>query len=78
MMTAFDACHLLPDPEDKLLHHHFENQRVFSPLPAVHVSLHCSLARKKLTFNFNEGRWNVPCITDDRLLEYDSSHGTSM
>ena len=39
MMPTFDACHLLPDPEDKLLHHHFENRRVYSPLPSVHVSL---------------------------------------
>ena len=38
MMTVFDAGHLLPDPNEELLHHHFANSRVFCPLPAVHVS----------------------------------------
>ena len=38
MMTVFDAGHLLPDPNEELLHHHFANSRVFCPLPAVHVN----------------------------------------
>ena len=38
MLTTFDAGLLLSDPKEKLLHNHFADSRVYSPLPLVHVS----------------------------------------
>jgi hypothetical protein len=38
MMACMDAADLMPDAADETLNRHFENRRVYTPLPALHVS----------------------------------------